>query len=394
MFTGRFIFSQLMFHLPLSTFRRCVEQYDGEHKIQSFSCLDHYLAMAFAQLTFRESLRDIEACLRSQQSKLYHLGFRCEMVSRNTLSNANSVRDWRIYADFAAHLIRMAEPLYATEELGFDLKHTLYALDATTIDLCLTLFPWAHFRPTKAAVKLHTLLNLRGNIPNFICITEGKCHEVKLLDSLPLETGAFYLLDRGYLDFARLYRFLEARAFFLIRAKKNLRFERRYSKPVDRSTGIICDQVGVLAVKSSKAHYQEPLRRIKCKDLETNQTIVLLTNHLSLPVETLALMYRKRWQIELFFKWIKQHLRIKAFFGNSENAIKTQIWIAISVYVLIAIIKKRLNLNHSLYEILQILSVTLFDKTPLTQLFSIPPNKTIQPNTPKQLSLFDLTLGQ
>ena len=368
MFIGQFVFSQLMQHLPLTTFNRCVDRYQGQHKVKSFSCLDQFLSMAFAQLTYRESLRDIEACLGSQESKLYHLGFRCS-IKRNTLSNANATRDWRIYADLAYHLIEIARKLYANEPLAAELKQTVYALDATTIDLCLSLFPWAHFRQTKAAVKMHTLLDLRGNIPTFIHITDGKCHEVNVFNHLPIEPNAFYIMDRGYLDYQKLYQLSEAHAFFVVRAKHNMAFKRRYSYPVDRSSGVICDQIGTFTGYQSQINYPATIRRIKLKDPDTQKTIVVLTNHMSLPSSSVAALYRSRWQVELFFKWIKQHLRIKAFFGTSENAVKTQIWIAISIYVLIAIVKKRLALSQSLYEILQILSVTAFDKTPLNQLF-------------------------
>ena len=369
MFTGKLVFSQVMDHLPLHTFRRCVARYGGHHKVQSFSCLDQYLCMAFAQLTYRESLRDIEACLRAQDSKLYHLGIRGN-IARNTLANANATRDWRIYADFAHSLISIARRLYAKEPFGVDLAETVYALDATTIDLCLTVFPWAPFRSTKAAVKLHTLLDLRGNIPSFIHISDGKLHDVNILDQLLPEAGAYYVMDRGYVDFARLHRLHEAGSFFVTRAKSNLKAERRYSHPVDRSTGIICDQTIVLSGFYSHQGFPEPLRRIKFRDPKTGKRLVFLTNNVTLPPLSIADLYRCRWQVELFFKWIKQHLRIKAFFGTSENAVKSQIWIAVSVYVLVAIVKKRLALPSSLYENLQILSLTLFERTPLDQLLA------------------------
>ena len=369
MFMGKLVFSQVMDHLPLHTFRRCVARYGGHHKVQSFTCLDQYLCMAFAQLTYRESLRDIEACLRAQATKLYHLGIRGN-IARNTPANANATRNWRIYADFAHSLISIARRLYAKEPFGVDLAETVYALDATTIDLCLTVFPWAPFRSTKAAVKLHTLLDLRGNIPSFIHISDGKMHEVNILDQLLPEAGAYYVMDRGYLDFARLHRLHEAGSFFVTRAKTNLKAERRYSHPVDRSTGVICDQTIVLSGFYSHQGFPEPLRRIKFRDPKTGKRLVFLTNNVTLPPLSIAELYRCRWQVELFFKWIKQHLRIKAFFGTSENAVKTQIWIAVSVYVLVAIVKKRLALPSSLYENLQILSLMLFERTPLDQLLA------------------------
>lgn len=366
---GKYVFAQVMEHLPLSTFRRCVGRYDGEHKVKRFSCLDQYLAMAFAQLTYRESLRDIEACLKAQSPKLYHLGFR-STIARNTLSNANATRDWRIYCDFAQSLIGIARRLYADEAFGVDLKDTVYALDATTIDLCLSVFPWAPFRSTKAAVKMHTLLDLRGNIPSFIFVSDGKMHDVNILDQLVPEPGAIYVMDRGYIDFERLGRFHEAGSSFVIRGKRNLKAKRRYSAPVDRRTGLICDQTVTLSGFYSQRGFPAPLRRIRFNDLDTNKRLVFLTNNFVLPALTITQLYRQRWQIELFFKWIKQHLRIKAFFGESENAVKTQIWIAVSVYVLVAILKKRLGLTASLYEILQILSLTLFEKMPINSMIS------------------------
>lgn len=385
--TGKLVFAQVMAHLPLTTFRRCVARYDGEHKVKHFTCLDQYLCMAFAQLTYRESLRDIEACLRSQTTKLYHMGFRSR-VARNTLSNANSVRDWRIYADFAQSLISIARKLYAEESFGVDLSNTVYALDATTIDLCLSVFPWAPFRSTKAAVKMHTLLDLRGNIPSFIHISDGKWHEVNVFDMLVPEAGAFYIMDRGYIDFEQLHRLHQAGSFYVIRAKSNLRFQRRYSLESDRAAGIICDQIGTLTGFYSIKDYPTPLRRVRIKDDE-GKTLVFLTNNIDLPAQTIAELYRCRWQVELFFKWIKQHLRIKSFFGTSENAVKSQIWIAVSVYVLVAILKKRLKLSASLYEILQILSLTMFERTPLDQLLArIPPSSDLLEN-PNQLILFD-----
>ncbi len=385
--TGKLVFAQVMAHLPLTTFRRCVARYDGEHKVKHFTCLDQYLCMAFAQLTYRESLRDIEACLRSQAAKLYHMGFR-STVARNTLANANSVRDWRIHADFAQSLISIARKLYAEESFGVDLSNTVYALDATTIDLCLSVFPWAPFRSTKAAVKMHTLLDLRGNIPSFIHISDGKWHEVNVFDMLVPEAGAFYIMDRGYIDFEQLHRLHQAGSFYVIRAKSNLRFQRRYSRESDRANGIMCDQIGTLTGFYSNQDYPTPLRRVRIKDDES-KTLVFLTNNTELPARTIAELYRCRWQVELFFKWIKQHLRIKSFFGTSENAVKSQIWIAVSVYVLVAILKKRLKLSASLYEILQILSLTMFERTPLDQLLArIPPSSDLLEN-PNQLILFD-----
>ena len=388
MHTGKLVFAQLMEHLPLTTFRRCVAHYGGHHKIKRFTCLDQYLSMAFAQLTFRESLRDIEACLRAQSAKLYHLGIR-SIVSRNTLANANATRDWRIYCEFAQRLIAMARRLYANEPFGVDLKDTVYALDATTIDLCLSVFPWAPFRSTKAAIKLHTLLDLRGNIPSFIHISDGKYHEVNLLDELIVEPGAFYVMDRGYIDFERLFRLSDAGSFFVTRAKSNLKVQRRYSHKVDKSTGLICDQTVVLTVFYSRKGFDAPLRRVKFKDPQTGKSLVFLTNNFVLPALTITQLYRLRWRIELFFKWIKQHLRIKAFFGTTENAVKTQIWIAISVYVLVAIIKKRLNLSASLYELLQILSLTLFERVPLIQLLADSHSATDLLEFQNQLNLFN-----
>ena len=381
------MFAQLMQHLPLTTFRRCVTRYRGTFKVKSFSCLDQFLCMAFAQLTYRESLRDIEVCLRAQSSKLYHLGIR-SAVARNTLANANAVRDWRIYADFAQSLIGIARPLYAQESFGVDLQETVYALDTTTIDLCLSVFPWAVFRTAKAAIKLHTLLDLRGNIPTFIHISDGKVHEVNILDQLLPEPGAFYIMDRGFLDFERLYRFHEAGSFFVTRGKSNLKVQRRYSHPVDRETGLICDQSVVLTGFYSRQGFEAPLRRIRFKDPETAKTLIFLTNNFVLPAFTITELYRCRWQVELFFKWIKQHLRIKAFFGTSENAVRSQIWIAVSAYVLVAIVKKRLHLSASLYEILQILSLTMFEKIPLDQLLAQTMADEIQRVSDNQLILF------
>jgi len=384
---GKLVFAQLMQHLPLTTFRRCVTRYRGTFKVKSFSCLDQFLCMAFAQLTYRESLRDIEVCLRAQSSKLYHLGIR-SAVARNTLANANAVRDWRIYADFAQSLIGIARPLYAQESFGVDLQETVYALDTTTIDLCLSVFPWAVFRTAKAAIKLHTLLDLRGNIPTFIHISDGKVHEVNILDQLLPEPGAFYIMDRGFLDFERLYRFHEAGSFFVTRGKSNLQVQRRYSHPVDRKTGLICDQSVVLTGFYSHQGFEAPLRRIRFKDPETAKALIFLTNNFVLPAFTITELYRCRWQVELFFKWIKQHLRIKAFFGTSENAVRSQIWIAVSAYVLVAIVKKRLHLPASLYEILQILSLTMFEKIPLDQLLAQTISEQIQPVSDNRLILF------
>jgi len=384
---GKLVFAQLMQHLPLTSFRRCVTRYRGAFNVQSFSCLDQFLCMAFAQLTFRESLRDIEVCLRAQSSKLYHLGIR-SAVARNTLANANAVRDWRIYADFAQSLIGIARPLYAQESFGVDLQETVYALGTTTIDLCLPVFPWAVFRTAKAAIKLHTLLDLRGNIPTFIHISDGKVHEVNILDQLLPEPGAFYIMDRGFLDFERLYRFHEAGSFFVTRGKSNLQVQRRYSHPVDRKTGLICDQSVVLTGFYSHQGFEAPLRRIRFKDPETAKALIFLTNNFVLPAFTITELYRCRWQVELFFKWIKQHLRIKAFFGTSENAVRSQIWIAVSAYVLVAIVKKRLHLPASLYEILQILSLTMFEKIPLDQLLAQTISEQIQPVSDNRLILF------
>ena len=373
MHQGKLVFAQLMAFLPLSTFRRCMADHRGEHKVKDFSCLDQFFAMAFAQLTYRESLRDIEVNLRAQTRRLYHMGFRCQTISRNTLANANATRPWQIYADFAQHLIGLARPLYAKDPFGVELDAAVYAFDASTIDLCLSVFGWAPFRSTKAAIKLHTLLDLRGNIPSFIHITDGKTHEVNTLDDLVLEAGAFYLMDRGYLDFARLYVIHEAKAYFVTRAKRNTQFARRYSHLVDRAnTAIICDQTGVLTNYQSSKDYPAVLRRVVAKD-DKGKRLVFLTNNMALAPEMIADLYRQRWQVELFFKWIKQHLRIKVFFGTSENAVKTQIWIAISIYVLIAIAKKRLHLeHHSLYEILQILSLSMFETIPINQLLTPP----------------------
>jgi Domain of unknown function (DUF4372)/Transposase DDE domain len=388
MHTGKLLFAQLMEHLPPMVFERCVARYGGHHKVQRFSCRDQFLCMAFAQLTFRESLRDIEACLRSQGPKLYHLGLRGR-VSRNTLANANAVRDWRIYADFAQRLIGIARQLYADEPFGVDLANTAYALDSTTIDLSLSLFPWAPFRSTKAAVKLHTLLDLRGNIPSFVHISDGKLHDVNILDQLIVEAGAFYILDRGYTDYARFYRLHQAGSFFVTRARKNMSAQRRYSHPVDRSSGLLCDQTCVLQGKRAAKDYPECLRVIRYRDPESGQRLRFLTNNTALPALQICSLYKARWQVELFFRWIKQHLRIKAFFGTSENAVKSQIWIAVAVYVLVAIVKKRLGLSRSLYEILQILSLNLFEKTSLNAALSRSPAPEQLPSDANQLILFN-----
>ena len=369
MYAGKLVFAQVMEFAPWHTFRRLVSKYRGDFNVRSFSCLDQFLCMAFAQLTYRESLRDIEACLTSQLSKTYHLGLRGN-ITRSNLADANERRDWRIHCDYAQALIRIARPLYAKEPLAVELDSTVYALDATTIDLCLSLFPWAPFRATKAAIKLHTLLDLRGAIPSFIHISDGTVHDVNALDLLIAEAGAFYVMDRGYLDFARLYRLHRAGAFFVTRARSDARFQRIYSQPVDRSTGVICDQHVELVVFYSRQGYPERLRRIRFKDPQSDKTFVFLTNHFGLPALSICALYKSRWQVELFFRWIKQHLRIKRFLGTSENAVKSQVWIAVATYVLVAIMKKRLKVELSLHAMLQILSVTPFEKVPLIQLFS------------------------
>jgi hypothetical protein len=386
--TGKTVFSQVVSQLPIHHLRQCIARYRGNHKVKHFSCYDQYLCMVFAQLTFRESLRDIEACLRAQKSKLYHMGVRGG-ISRNTLANANKVRDWRIYADFAQVLINRARDLYSNEDFGVDLDETVYALDSSTIDLSLSTFPWAHFRSTKAAVKLHTLLDLRGNIPTFLHISDGKLHDVNILDELIPEPASFYIMDRGYLDFARLYRIDQLSAFFVIRAKSNFKFSRIHSHQIDKSTGLRCDQTVKLAGFYSSQYYPGRLRRIKYFDTTTEKHLVFLTNNFSLPAHVIAELYRCRWQVELFFKWIKQHLRIKSFFGTSENAVKSQIWIAVSVYVTVAIIKKQLGIEASLYKMLQILSVTVFEKISLIQLFDESEYKVTSINMNKQLKLFD-----
>jgi len=385
---GRTLFSQVMDFLPLHQFRKCVRRYRGDYKVQTFSCLDQFLCMAFAQLTYREGLRDIEACLRAAGPKVYHMGIRAK-VSRSTLADANSSRDWRIFADFAHILIATAKDLYVNDAFGIELGSTVYALDSTTIDLCLALFPWARYQRTKGAVKLHTLLNLRGSIPEFLYISDGKLHDVNVLDILIPEPGAFYVMDRGYVDFRRLHAMHEASAFFVTRAKRKFQFKRRYSREVDTTTGLCCDQIVAVAGVDTAGYYPSPLRRIVFHDLDTGKRFVFLTNHLLLPALVIAQLYKARWHVELFFKWIKQHLRIKAFYGTSENAVKSQIWIAVSVYVLIAIIKKRLQIKQSLYTILQVLSVSIFEKTPILQAFSDWDSTSENITFCNQLSLFE-----
>ena len=389
MHVGRIAFAQLMDHLPPYEFQKCVTRYGGNYKFRGFSCLDQFLCLAFAQLTFRESLRDIEACLRSVESKLYHMGFRGK-ISRSTLADANEAHDWRIYADFAQVLIHIARPMYADESLGFDLDNTVYALDSTTIDLCLSVFPWARFRARKAAIKLHTLLDLRGPIPTFIEVSDGKLHDVNVLDAIVPEPGSFYIMDRAYVDFGRLHVFHCGGAFFVTRTKRGVLFRRRYSQPIDASTGVCSDHTVVLAAAASRKHYPDPLRRIHFHDVEHDRRLRFLTNNFDLPAPTICLLYKSRWQVELFFKWIKQHLRIKAFYGYSENAVKTQIWIAVSVYVLVAIVKKRLALEISLHEILQVLSVTLFEQVPILQAFGDVESQEKSPTISNQLNLWDL----
>lgn len=389
MYYGKLVFAQLTSYLPIKAFRRCVKKYRGDHKVKSLSCWDQFLCMAFAQLTFRESLRDIESCLRSLRNKLYHMGMRCK-VSRSTLADANEKRDWRIYAEFAQILIHHARVLYRDDDFGLELSDMVYALDSTTIDLCLSVFPWAIFRARKGAVKLHTLLDIRGSIPSFIWITHGKFHDVNILDELIPEPGAIYLMDRAYIDFARLYVFHRSQAFFIIRTKSNFSFRRIYSHPVDKATGLICDQTIVLSGFYTSKDYPEKLRRIKFYDKEHNRTLVFLTNNFTLPALTICQLYKYRWKVELFFKWIKQHLCIKAFYGTTENAVKTQIWIAISVYVLVAIVKKQLKLDISRYTFLQILSLTLFEKVNILQLVTETDYETEQTQSTNQLNLFEL----
>jgi hypothetical protein len=385
---GRTVFAELIAHLSHIEFQKCVARYDGDRHYRSLSCWDQYLAMAFAQFTYRESLRDIEACLQSMSGKLYHMGFRSR-IARSTLADANEAHDWRIFADFALVLIGIARPLYAGDPIGVDLAQSLYALDSTTIDLCLSLFPWAKFRKHKAAVKMHTLLDLHGNIPTFIRITDGKVHDVNILDEILPEAGAFYVMDRGYVDFERLYVFTLSAAFFVVRTKSNVLIQRRYSHPVDKTTGVRSDHTVILTAINSVKAYPDQLRRVSYLDVKTRKRFKFLTNNFTLPALTIALIYKSRWQVELFFRWIKMHLRIKAFYGTSENAVKTQIWIAVSVYVLVAIIRKRLGLEASLYQILQILSVTLFEKTPILQALQASDSQDDLPVSANQLILFD-----
>jgi transposase len=387
--SGRTVFSQIMALLPIKQFHRCVERYDGEHKVKSFSCMDQFLTLAFAQLTYRESLRDIEACLRALQPRLYHMGFRCAQISRNTLANANEQRDWRIYADFAQTLISEARALYAHEEFGLTLEETAFALDSTVIDLCLALFPWAPHQRSKAAVKVHTLLDLRGSIPTYLYISGAHTSDVSVLDHLPLQPGAIYVMDRGYIHFKRLYALAQAAVFFVVRARANMQFRRRYSHPVDTTTGLRSDQTILLTGVDSSYDYPAPARRIHFFDQEHSRHLTFLTNHFSLPALSVAQLYKGRWKVELFFKWIKQHLRIKAFYGHSANAVKTQIWIAVSVYLLIAILKKRLGLRADLYRILQVASLTLFEKTPFLQAFESIDSHLSLAHPLNQLRLFD-----
>jgi len=386
---GRTIFSQLISFLPDREFRRCVERYRGDARHRGFSCWDQYLAMAFAQLTYRESLRDVEACLQAVGGKAYHMGFRGR-VTRSTLADANETHDWRIFAGFAETLIGIARPLHANDSLGVELAASLYALDSTTIDLCLALFPWARFRAHKAAVKMHTLLDLQGNIPVFIHVSDGKMHDVHMLDRIEPEAGAYYVVDRAYLDFERLYRFTLGSAFFVTRSKKNVLLQRRYSHAVDKSTGVSSDQTVILTTLESASAYPDPLRRVSFRDPATGKRLKFLTNNFTLPALTIAQIYKQRWQVELFFKWIKQHLRIKAFFGTTENAVKTQIWIAISVYILVAIVRKRLKLDTTLYQILQILSLIPFEKTPVLQALQSYNSQPDLDEFSNQLILFDL----
>ncbi len=388
MYVGKPLFAQVMDFLPWKTFHRIVDRHGGDHRVRTPTCAEHFRILAFAQLTYRESLRDIEACLSAQSTKLYHMGIR-SAVSRSTLADANELRDWHIYAEFAHRLITQARTFYASEDLGLDLTNTVYALDSTTIDLCLSVFPWAHFRTTKAAVKMHTLLDLRGSIPSFIHVSDGKMHDVRALDLLIPEAGAIYVMDRAYVDFVRLHRLHLAGAFFVTRAKSNMDAHRMYSATTDRSLGIICDQTIALDGILTQQDYPEPLRRIRFKDPETGKTLVFLTNNFTLPAATICALYKSRWQVELFFKWVKQHLRIQRFYGTSENAVKSQIWIAVSVYVLVAIIKKRLNLDASLYTLLQILSVTLFEKMPIQQALQSIRGQTEITDLSNQLNLFD-----
>ena len=389
MHVGRIVFAQLIDHIPPYEFTKCVERYDGNYKFRGFSCLDQFLCLAFAQLTYRESLRDIEACLRSVDSKLYHMGIRGK-VSRSTLADANETHDWRIFSDFAQVLINIARPMYASEPLGFDLDNTVYALDSTTIDLCLSVFPWARFRARKAAVKLHTLLDLRGPIPTFIEVSDGKVHDVNILDSIVPEADSFYVMDRAYVDFARLHSFHRSGAFFVTRTKKGILLRRRYSRPVDTSIGLRSDHTVVLAAAVSRKKYPDLLRRVRFFDEKRQRHLTFLTNNFDLPAITICHLYKSRWQVELFFKWIKQHLRIKAFYGYSENAVKTQVWIAVSIYVLVAIFKKRLDVEASLHEILQVLSLNLFEKVPVLQALGRVGSQEKSEAISNQLNLLDL----
>lgn len=389
MYQGRTVFSQILDFLPMHKFRQCVNRYNGNKGVRTFTCLDQFMCMAFAQLTYRESLRDIECCLRAMKEKMYHMGISGN-ISRSTLADANEKRDWRIYSDFALQLIDQARQLYAGEDFGLELKETVYALDASTIDLCLSVFPWARFRTTKAGIKLHTLLDLRGNIPSFIDITDAKVHDVNILDKLIPEPGSIYVMDRAYLDFERLYKMHQCSAYFIIRKKTNTSFRRLYSNKVEKSTGVRCDQIILLSGFYSKKTYPEKLRRVKYFDIETGRSLNFFTNQFSFPALTIAELYRYRWQVEIFFKWIKQHLRIKAFYGTTENAVKTQIWIAISVYVLVAIMKKRMQIDLSLYTILQILSITLFEKKPILQVLTTSEYKKQITSNHIQLKLFDI----
>jgi len=383
------VFAQIMAFLPLHEFRKCVRRYHGDYKVRKFTCLDQFFCLAFAQLTYRESLRDIVSCLRTMKRRLYHMGIRGR-ISRNNLANANEARDWRIYADFAQVLIAEARRLYRDEDIGLELKNTVYAFDSTTIDLCLSLFPWARFRKRKGAIKLHTLLDLRGSIPSFIHMTEGRMHDVRILDDLPLEPGSFYILDRGYLDFSRLYTLHQHRVFFVIRAKSNLQSRRIYSRAVDKTMDLISDQTIALTGPKSKTDYPEHLRRVRFYDRKNNRRLTFLTNNFLQPALTIAQLYKLRWQVELFFRWIKQNLRIKSFYGTSENAVRTQIWVAITVYALVAIIKKRLPLELPLYTFLQILSVTAFEKIPLNQLLTEKGDHESKLDVCNQLLLFNL----
>lgn len=387
--SGLTVFSQIMAHLPIKHFHRCVNRYHGEHKVKRFSCLDQFLTLAFAQLTYRESLRDIEACLRAVQPRLYHMGFRCSQISRNTLANANEQRDWRIYADFAQLLIAEARTLYAGEDFGLALEETVFALDSTVVDLCLSLFPWAPYKRTKAAVKVHTLLDLRGSIPSYLHISGAHTTDVSVLDHLPLQAGAIYVMDRGYIHFKRLYALAQAAVFFVVRARANMQFRRRYSRAVDKTTGLRSDQTIVLTGADSSHDYPAPARRVHFFDQEHHTDLVFLTNLFPLPALTIAQLYQRRWKIELFFKWIKQHLRIKSFYGTSANAVKIQIWVAVSVYLLIAILKKRLGLQADLYRILQVSSITIFEKTPLLQAFQSIEHEVRPDAFANQLNLFN-----